>query len=199
MPCHRTALARRQAIPRVRYVTLVHTYTLDRERYGLPADPDDPAYAAEKWPLSKCLLHCREASKTFGAHVANLFAVALPGATDPVEGLLGQLGVIAAGGYLTSVIDAFGDFDVVDSFKRMAADGKLRRMSAAGVVQVYEDSPAGKAASTNTVDGLEMYYAGRPELIVQLWWAMLCENCAPFASLHDRIAAVLQPKSPARS
>lgn len=180
------------------------SYNIDREKYGLPAGATDPQYTAEKWALSKCMAHCREASKHFGAHVADLFAVALGTIdhTDPVGGFYSQLERIAAGGYLSNFVDAFGEFDVVDSFKRMSFDGRLRRLSPDGTMcLVYADGPEGKAdafASAN-VNGIEMYYAGQPEVVVKLWWAMLCENCRPFASLHDRIAAVLQPKSPARS
>ncbi len=176
------------------YVAQVLTYTIDRAKYGLPDGPDDPAYAANKWPLSKCLAHCREASKTFGAHVADLFAVAI-GSVDPVGGLGVQIERIAAGGYLSNFVDAFGDFDLVDSFKRMAADGALRRVNPDGTMaQVF----IGKGDEAR-VDGIESYYAGQPEVVGKLWWAMLCENCAPFASLHGRIAAVLQRMSPARS
>ena len=69
------------------------SYNIDREKYGLPAGANDPQYAAEKWALSKCMTHCREASKHFGAHVADLFAVALGTIdhTDPVGGFYSQL------------------------------------------------------------------------------------------------------------
>ena len=68
------------------------SYNIDREKYGLPAGANDPQYAAEKWALSKCMTHCREASKHFGAHVADLFAVVpehLPEDMERCEALYG--------------------------------------------------------------------------------------------------------------
>lgn len=174
----------------------MHEYTIDREKYGLPCGDADPVYTAVKWPLTKNMQHCRNAMKQLGPHVADLFAVGVADAGSVFD----RFSRVAAGGYLASFIEAFADIDLVDSFKRMASDGKLKRTGRDGLAMVYEDTDAGRAMATNDlVNGLEHYYSGRVDEIAALWWAMLCENCAPFASLHGRIAAVLRPTKPAPS
>lgn len=164
---------------------MIATYKIDREKYGLPAGADDPAYEAQKWPLSKCLQHCQEATRAFGPHVADLF---LTGIGDD------QLARIAAGGYLSSLVLAASEYDLIAAFKRMAHDGKLRRASRTGTGPVFEDTLEGRALADTSTEGVEMYYAGQPDVVAKLWWAMLCENSAPFARLHGSIAGALQRK-----
>lgn len=176
----------------MRYVALVQvTYDIDRAKYGLPCGPDDPAYSANKWPLSKCFAHSKEALRAFGPHVGNLFAV---GVGDVADGG-SMFGRLAAGDYIGTAIEACADFDFVGSFKRMAVDGSLRRLGPTGLGQVYVSDKDDAAR----VDGIENYYAGQLDTIMKLWWAMLCENTIPFAALHDKIAAVLQRTVPAAS
>ncbi len=176
-----------------RYGAVVpHEYQIDRAKYHLPAGPADPAYTAEKWPLSRGIHHFKVALRAFGPNVADLFAA---GVGDPGD-LGDRLARVAAGGYLSSLVESLADFDLLESFKQMASDGKLRRVGANGICAVYEDTDLGRAAASgNLQDGLEHYYAGRPELVAKLWWAMLCENSAPFAALHGQIARALQRTS----
>lgn len=180
----------------MRYVDHVHEYTIDREKYGLPAGPDDPVYTAAKWPLTVSMKHARIATRAFGPHVADLFAA---GMADP--GSIGsRFERLAAGGYLANLMEAAADFDLVESFKLMASDSKLKRTSHAGVALVYDNTDTGRAlAASDTVNGLEYFYAGQVDVIAKLWWAMLCENTAPFATLHGWIAGVLQRPKPAPS
>ena len=171
-------------------------YQIDREKYGLPAGADDPVYSGVKWPLSVCLRHSKAALKAFGPHVADLFAA---GVADPGS-LSDRFGRLAAGGYPSALMDAVADFDLVESFKRMAHDAKLKRFGRDGTKQVYEDTDTGRAlAVSDTVNGLEHYYAGKLDEVALLWWAMLCENSRPFAALHGWIAGVLQRPKPAHS
>lgn len=179
---------------------MIYEYTIDNAKYGLPAGDDDPVYKAEKWPLSLCMRHCQTSIKAFGSHVADLFGVTFGGvAGGKPEDFADRIVAVVGGGYIGSFIDEVGDFDFVASFKRMAHDGKLKRYSRAGIAAVYEDTPLGQSMSTNHADGLEVFYAGQPDVIMRLWWAMLCENSRPFANLHGWIAGALQRMKPARS
>ena len=175
-----------------RYVDPVQlSYDIDRAKYGLPCGPDDPHYSANKWPLSKCLAHGKEALRSFGPHVANLFAVGV----DDVAGGGAALARLAAGDYLGAAIEACADFDLAASFKRMCLDGALRRVATTGLEQVH----LGDKEDAARTGGVETYYAGQPDTVAKLWWAMLCENTVPFAALHDKIVAVLQRMAPAAS
>lgn len=167
------------------------SYEIDRQKYGLPCGPDDPAYIADKWPLSRAAAHFRDALRAFGPHIADLFAAN--------AGESGDLARIAAGGYLHEFVAQVGEFDILASFKKFASDSKLRRSDPKhGTAFVFQDNEAGRAfAETDTVNGLEYYYAGQLDDVYKLWWAMLCENSAPFASLHGWIAGVLQRQKPA--
>lgn len=171
---------------------MAHSYEIDRTLYGLPCGPDDPAYTADKWPLSKAIAHFKESTKAFGPQVADLFAASVG------EG--GDISRIAASGYPSALVEAVGDFDILGSFKRYAHDSNLKRVSAHGMHPVYQDTQQGRdLALVDRENGLEFYYAGQMDVVYRLWWAMLCENSAPFAALHGWIARVLQARKPGLS
>ena len=169
----------------------MHEFTIDRERYGLPAGPDDPVYTAVMWPLSKATVHFKEACIAFGPQVADLFAASGAGEDS--------LARIAASGYPGALVLELGNFDIVGSFKRMSGDGQLRRVGREGTCDVYHATKGEAFSQTDMVNGLEYYYAGKIDVVYRLWWALLCENTAPFAALHGWIAKVLQRLKPAPS
>jgi hypothetical protein len=153
---------------------------LPREKYGLPHGPKDPNYSFCKWPASVAVAHFRGVAKALGRHVADLFA-----AGAQVEGSIPErVAKAAAAGYLGDLVDAASDYDWIAAVKRMAADARLMRREADGTMRpVYDfgDPKAAEADAQASTGGIELYYAGRVDELLRIWWALLVENTGPFA------------------